>query len=567
MRIICFTIIWLLGLITQVNAQTKAQIISDVRSTMEDFMADLSLVNEDKENSQQLLLDIADTYGSSEYFMRDNRQMNSFLSWLDSYCNIQLNGQVVQHTLTIQEQSLKKVDNKDKNDQRWTFEGKLHRSIFHSDKTMALPEKLLKLTVVWNGTKRYVKILSIDGEIPLIPFGADNIDDKLQQATAFLESETPDLAVHILAPMMANNERAKEMMQKAVEWYRTMAEEGNIHAMNALGLCYQFGAVVPQNTDTAKEYYLKAAMGGHPAAQNTIGSFYGIEKDYEKALQWYYKAAEVGDANALCNIGIYHLFGYGIEKDEKTAVEWFMKAAVKGQAVARYNLAYCYLSGLGVTQNFKAAEQWFLKAAEQGMSLAEYMVGYNYLTGEYFKKNIKKAVYWLTKAAEKNQPNAQTALGKMHMEGEGVKVDYAKAKTLLEKAVKQGDAFAYYHLGCIYSAGLSVQQDDEKAVSLWKIAAEHGVAQAQHDLGVSYFRGAGIEKNEQKAFEWFYKSAQQNWPDGVYNLARCYEFGRGTTKDIEKALEYYLKAQELGYVNLEDTIAGCKIELNRQQTK
>ncbi len=248
MRIICFTIIWLLGLITQVNAQTKAQIISDVRSTMEDFMADLSLVNEDKENSQQLLLDIADTYGSSEYFMRDNRQMNSFLSWLDSYCNIQLNGQVVQHTLTIQEQSLKKVDNKDKNDQRWTFEGKLHRSIFHSDKTMALPEKLLKLTVVWNGTKRYVKILSIDGEIPLIPFGADNIDDKLQQATAFLESETPDLAVHILAPMMANNKRAKEMMQKAVEWYRTMAEEGNIHAMNALGLCYELGAIVPQNT-------------------------------------------------------------------------------------------------------------------------------------------------------------------------------------------------------------------------------------------------------------------------------------------------------------------------------
>ena len=52
-----------------------------------------------------------------------------------------------------------------------------------------------------------------------------------------------------------------------------------------------------------------------------------FKKDYEKAMQWYNKAAEKGHPIAICNIGNMYAHGKGVEKDYEKAAQLLRQAA------------------------------------------------------------------------------------------------------------------------------------------------------------------------------------------------------------------------------------------------
>ena len=61
----------------------------------------------------------------------------------------------------------------------------------------------------------------------------------------------------------------------------------------------------------------------------------------------------------------------GLTKDETKAVEWFQKAAEAGNAIAMHNLGYAYEYGKGgLTKDKAKAMEWYWKAAEAGISEA-----------------------------------------------------------------------------------------------------------------------------------------------------------------------------------------------------
>ena len=66
--------------------------------------------------------------------------------------------------------------------------------------------------------------------------------------------------------------------------------------------------------------------------------------------------------------------GDGVEKDVEKAVYWWQKAADAGDSDAQYRLAFCYLKGDGVEKDVEKAVYWCQKAADAGNSGAEYML-------------------------------------------------------------------------------------------------------------------------------------------------------------------------------------------------
>ena len=54
------------------------------------------------------------------------------------------------------------------------------------------------------------------------------------------------------------------------------------------------------------------------------------------------------------------------EQDYEKAMEWFRRAAEQGNAAAHYNLACCYYNGQGVQKDHGKAVEWLQKAARQG---------------------------------------------------------------------------------------------------------------------------------------------------------------------------------------------------------
>jgi hypothetical protein len=114
---------------------------------------------------------------------------------------------------------------------------------------------------------------------------------------------------------------------------------------------------------------------GDAETQATIGFAYyngqGIEKDFEKAAEWFRMAAEQGHAVAQHNLGFMYLMGEGIAKNDEAAVKWFRMAAEQGYAVSQKNLGVLYSEGLGVPQDKAKAYAWLTTAKAQGHDVRE----------------------------------------------------------------------------------------------------------------------------------------------------------------------------------------------------
>jgi TPR repeat protein len=99
----------------------------------------------------------------------------------------------------------------------------------------------------------------------------------------------------------------------------------------------------------------------YAAAMTILGVLYdngqGVAQDYNKASEWYEKAAAKGDVTAMTNLGVLYANGRGVAQDYSKAREWFEKGAAKGQTTAMTNLGMLYDNGRGVAQDHSKARE------------------------------------------------------------------------------------------------------------------------------------------------------------------------------------------------------------------
>jgi TPR repeat protein len=61
----------------------------------------------------------------------------------------------------------------------------------------------------------------------------------------------------------------------------------------------------------------------------------GVAQDYDKAREWYQKAADAGNAEAMYYLGGLYEYGKGFAQDYDKAREWYQKAANGGNRDAK----------------------------------------------------------------------------------------------------------------------------------------------------------------------------------------------------------------------------------------
>jgi TPR repeat protein len=95
--------------------------------------------------------------------------------------------------------------------------------------------------------------------------------------------------------------------------------------------------------------------------------------DYEKAYEYYLKAAEKGYVQSMYNLAIYHEKGRHVAKDLSKAVGWYRKAADYGHTYSENALAhYLYTGAEGVPVNEAEAAKYWRSAASKGSAAAQY---------------------------------------------------------------------------------------------------------------------------------------------------------------------------------------------------
>ena len=101
-----------------------------------------------------------------------------------------------------------------------------------------------------------------------------------------------------------------------------------------------------------------------------IGNCFYAIKDYDNALNWYYKASERSNALAKNKIGYMYLNGEGVESDGLQAAIWYRLAAECGDAESQLMVGKFYEQGEYVERDDELAEYWYRQAAAQGFELA-----------------------------------------------------------------------------------------------------------------------------------------------------------------------------------------------------
>ena len=171
-----------------------------------------------------------------------------------------------------------------------------------------------------------------------------------------------------------------------------MAESHSDDAQDCywLGDKYYFGKNVLRDYDKARQEYERAAAQGHEeslrllqqfaerniaAAQRCLAALYrrgtGVPRDSDTARQWYEKAAALDDAEARYELGVMYDDGEGVPQDYDKARHWYEDAAALGHALAHYKLGVMYQYARGVQQDYDKARQWYEKAAAQGHEEAQ----------------------------------------------------------------------------------------------------------------------------------------------------------------------------------------------------
>src|SRR5574344_1350110 len=112
-----------------------------------------------------------------------------------------------------------------------------------------------------------------------------------------------------------------------------------------------------------------AASRNYPPSISQLGIYYQygyvVEKDLQKAFEYYKTSAELGYSRAQSNLGNMYLNGYGVEKDEKTAVMWCEMSAAQNDKIGQWRLARCYENGTGVEKDYIKAFDWYILSSLQ----------------------------------------------------------------------------------------------------------------------------------------------------------------------------------------------------------
>lgn len=241
------------------------------------------------------------------------------------------------------------------------------------------------------------------------------------------------------------------------------------------GDCYYYGKNgYPLNYNKALECYRQAAELGSSRAMNDLGIIYEdgtiVEQNLKSAAAWYYRAIQADQKNATAayNLGRMYYDGVGIEKDMEKAYTLLGKAVSLGYDNNNSVFAQsCFLTGcieMEQYKNFEVAIGLFSEAAEHG-NIAEAWHNIGYLietTNVAIDKNVNTdkskrdglARQYYEKAANLGYVPSMYNVGRLY-------VSYTlfdEARPWLEKAASKGSEPAKKLLRKI-NGGRSSDQD------------------------------------------------------------------------------------------------------------
>ena len=291
-------------------------------------------------------------------------------------------------------------------------------------------------------------------------------------------------------------------------------------------------------------------------------------------------AAEQGDVKAQMLLGRYYSWGYHNGCDNQKAIHWFEKAADNGNAEAAMLIMEIYRNdcpdGIEAEQRKALILKWHrrwrdilaTKADKGSVDAAKSLMNLyvedcpedaNPEEGlETARKWYNRWIDILTTKAAKGNFVDKMNLADILLYAEGVPEvlldcfsDEDDERSLrqalrLYRDITDSGCDDFFKAEACYKMGIAYHDlgDEKKAFTCFKKAAKLNWHEAYAKLGDAYRYGNGVEPDDEAARKWYRKGADVGEITAILRLAECYKDGIGGTQDYEKAMDCYLMLAE-----------------------
>ena len=255
-----------------------------------------------------------------------------------------------------------------------------------------------------------------------------------------------------------------------------------------------------------------------------------IERDVPLACQYYSKAGELGDAEALCAMGKMLM-------DE-----------VKSLSVAE---GFDDIRNNCMCANMVSAFEAFSRAAELNNLEAIELLAQCYLWGAGTRASADDAVLWYQRGADAGSADCATNAGCMFLRGYGsVPVNRALAYKYFNMA-KKTRTIAMANLAFMYEHGFGCERSSKQAMKMYKTAVSEAPNEGVHhyNMGAIFLAGlCGVGMSKQLAMKHLQSAARLKERRADLVLGFVHEAGHGAAPNLGTAVRHYVAASEGGSI-------------------
>eukprot|EP01080_Neovahlkampfia_damariscottae_P004552 gene4552-7936_t len=187
---------------------------------------------------------------------------------------------------------------------------------------------------------------------------------------------------------------------KAIEYFKISSDLNNPAAQYLLSLILKKG-------DESNKYLQKSADSNYLPALLMFGSLLLSRKENVFSFNYFMKAAIQGHPKAQFEVATFYCNGEGLAVDLDEAFEWCKKSADSGYTPAEYLLGGFYHTGSGCEKNLSKSFDYYNRASEKGNASAQYMLGSMLMTGELGIEDEELGMSLLELAANNGHESAR----------------------------------------------------------------------------------------------------------------------------------------------------------------
>lgn len=359
-------------------------------------------------------------------------------------------------------------------------------------------------------------------------------------------------ALYLLGFAYESGQGVEASKEKALDYYGKAASAKHKEAVYRLASML-LASDKPEERNQARQVLETAAKDDPEGAARMLGVAYlrgllSATPDPEKAEFWWKRSAEAGDIQSLLLIAQLHegQFGFPELKDAKESLANYAKAAGLGNAGAMADLGSRLLSGDEKTRDEAKGREWLKKAIAAKEYTAYLALG---LYEENVKKDLKAALSEYERGKDAGQMDCMLRTADFYLEGKGVSKDADRGNSLLRKAAQAGNPVANLRVAAQYLATEKPTPADLFAAYAHLLVAANGrLADAQNALGRLFLSGKLGSPDYPAGIAWLNLADQGGSVDAQFLLGSLHERGNGPMpKNPTNAIAFYARAANQGH--------------------